>query len=368
MWKFVKIVVINFVIFVAILQAALFTVSLAGDIWGQGKSVWRSGDKKGRHLLSVYEDKEHARRIFEDQRKTVEAYRSFVGWRRQPLKTMTTNIGADGLRLHTVGRENASQSKALGFFGGSTAWGTGVDDNNTIPARLDKITDRYEITNYGETGWTSRQSLAQLINLMNEVEAPDIVIFYDGANEVLIHCNLGFGSALNVHHETKKLEKLVRDSQSSSYIYRNFVVPAVDTFERVTDYVRNPSQWACDRDPARAAAVANHLVRNWEIARTLVESYGGQFMAVLQPLTGVGKPKIDHLELDLAVLANYAAVYSEIRSLMSDRELGWAWDMSDTFDVDQRLYMDHAHVVGEGNALVATRIAKVLRTTVEVGP
>jgi len=39
--------------------------------------------------------------------------------------------------------------------------------------------------------------------------------------------------------------------------------------------------------------------------------------------------------------------------------------MSDTFDVDRRLYIDHAHVVGEGNALVAARIAKVLHTSVD---
>jgi lysophospholipase L1-like esterase len=365
MSKLLKIVVVNLLVLVVTVQAVMITVSVAGDIWDQGKLIWRTGDKKGRHLLPNYDDKNYARRVFEDQRKTVESYSSFTGWRRLPLQTETTTIGVDGLRLHTTGRDNAPQSKTLGFFGGSTAWGTGVDDNNTIPANLDELTDRYEITNYGETGWTSRQSLAQLINLMTEGKAPDIVVFYDGANDTTVHCNLGFGTTLNIHHETKKLEMLVRNFQSRSYLYRNFIVPAFDTFQRVTGYIRYPSEWACDRDVSRAAVVASHLVRNWEIARTLVESYGGQFIAILQPVTGVGKPKIDHLELDLARAANYAAAYTQIRSLLRDREASWIWDMSDTFDVDRRLYIDHAHVVGEGNALVAARIAKVLQTSVD---
>jgi len=139
MSKFLKIIAVNFLVLAATLQAVLIIVSLAGDMWGQGKLVWRTGDKKGRHLAPSYDDKDYARRVFDDQRRTIESYSSFVGWRRLPLRTKTTNIGADGFRVHTVGRENVPQSGRLGFFGGSTAWGTGVDDNNTIPAKLDEL-------------------------------------------------------------------------------------------------------------------------------------------------------------------------------------------------------------------------------------
>lgn len=174
---------------------------------------------------------------------------------------------------------------------------------------------------------------------------------------MLIHCNLGFGTAFNVHHETKTLETLVHDTQSRSYIYRNFIVPAVDTFDRVTSYVRNASHWICDRDPARAAAVASHLLRNWEIARTLVQSYGGRFIGILQPVSGAGSPQIEHLDLDPAITTNYAATYAEIRPLLRKRNLAWTWDLSDSFDIDRPLYIDHAHVIGDGNGLIAARIA-----------
>ena len=361
MSKLLKIIALNLLIFFAIVQGILLIVSIVGDVWDHGKLALREGDKKGRYLLPAYEDNERARRIFEDQRRTVEGYSSFVGWRRQPLETETTNIGADGLRLHTLGQDNAPNSKTLGFFGGSAAWGTGVADDDTIPAKLDALTDHYEVTNYGETGWTSRQNLAQLINLMNEGKAPDIVIFYDGANDVAIHCNLGFGSALNVHHESRKLERLVLDSQSKSYFYRNFIVPAVDTFQRATGYVRNPSDWACDVDPDRAVAVANHLLRNWEIAHTLVESYGGEFIGILQPVSAVGEPRLDYLELDPGRLTNYAATYAQIRPLIQERDLEWVWDLTDTYDIDRPLYIDHVHVTGDGNGLVAARIAKILQ-------
>ena len=96
------------------------------------------------------------------------------------------------------------------------------------------------------------------------------------------------------------------------------------------------------------------------MAQTLVASYGGRFFAFLQPVAGFGSPKIDYLKFDPANLAQYPPVYKALQKLISGRGEDWAWDISDTFDGDQPLYMDGAHVIRAGNALAAARIRDTL--------
>jgi hypothetical protein len=360
MLRFFKLVAVNSLVFLIVFFGLMFFVSLGGDVVKLIKPLFQDGDKKGRHELIVFIDKEHAKQVFADGKKAVEGYAPIVGWRRLPMETQTVNISEDGLRIHQVGRGNEPGSPSIGFFGGSTVWGTGVDDDSTIPATFDEITDDFEVVNFGEAGWTSRQSLAQLINLINQGEAPDIVVFYSGVNDVTILCNLHYGKGFNAHHEAPKLRRLVLESQSRSYLYRNFVVPAVDTLKRVTGWGKLERIHACDKDPERAATVARTLFSNWQMAQTLVASYGGRFFAFLQPVAGFGSPKIDYLDLDPANLAQYPPVYNEMQILIAESGEGWVWDISDSFDGDRPLYMDSAHVIRAGNALAATRIRDTL--------
>jgi lysophospholipase L1-like esterase len=343
----------------------MLVVSISGDVVMLAKLVYREGDKNKRHELLAFKDKEQATQVFADARKTVERYAPFVGWKRLGLTTRNVNIAENGLRTHRVGRSNEPGSMTTGFFGGSTIWGTGVEDDGTIPAIFDEITRDFAVVNYGEGGWTSRQSLAQLINLINQEAAPDIVIFYSGLNDVATHCNQHYGNSFNTHHEAPKIQQLVRDSQSSSYVYRNFLATATDTIKRVTGRNKFEETYACDNDADRAAKVAKTLLLNWEMAHTLVTSYGGQFFAFLQPVAGFGSPKLDYLDLDERLLAQYPPVFSKLQTLIAERGEGWVWDISDAFDGNQPLYMDAGHVTRDGNALIASRIRDTLIASLE---
>ena len=356
MRKLLKLLGLNLLVFLCAFFAVMFLVSLGGDLVKVTKTTLRSGDKKDRDELVVFEDKDHAERVFLDNRKAQEGYKPYIGWRRLPLESETVNIGPDGLRVHKVGKDAAADSPSVAFFGGSTVWGTGVDDDSTLPATFDEITSGLRVLNYGEAGWTSRQSLAQVVNLINRDEMPDTVVFYSGVNDVTILCNAYYGEDLNTHHEAPKVARMVAVNQSPSYLYRNFAAPALDTFERVTGRGKFARDFACDKDPERAAAVARTLFRNWEMAHSLVTTFGGKFFAFLQPVASVGKPNISYLDLDPDQMAQYPAVYAELRKLIDESGADWVWDISDAFDGETPLYMDSAHVVREGNARAASRI------------
>ena len=343
--------------------ATMLVVSIFGDLITVAKFAFREGDRKQRHELPIFDDKDRAKRIFKDSKVTIEAYAPYVGWRRLELRTETVNIGPDGLRIHHDGRDNDPGSLTVGFFGGSGIWGTGVDDDGTIPAIFDQITKNYEVLNYGEGSWTSRQSLAQLINLINQGAAPDIAIFYTGANDATIGCDLGHGDGYNSHKNARYYRRLVLDSEARSYLYRNFVVPTIDTFRRVTGRGKDRRVYVCDHDPKRTARIASTMFKNWQIARTLMQAEGGRFYAFLHPIAGVGSPSLDHLALDSRLLAQYPPVYAAVKTLIDQHGQGWAWDISDSFDGGPAVYMDESHVTRTGNAIVADRIRDILSGT-----
>ncbi len=342
---------------VATWMALLLLTALAGDAYNAAKATFPRTDD--RVALPNYPDKERARRMFADFKETVEDYVPFLAWRRLPMETVHVNIGPQGYRVHRLGRENNTpEAISIGFFGGSTMWGTGVADDNTIPAIFDQLTTRYEVSNYGEGGHTTRQMLALLINLIDTRKLPDVVVFYDGFNHIWTHCNYAVTRLLNGHMVERKLRRALTERPQGGFVYADVVAPPVAFVRRLIGekrFIRN--EFVCHDDPVRAEQVAEALVRIWEMADTLVSHYGGRFFAFLQPVAYVGHPKLDHLELPRVVGGEqFRSVYPLIRSKAQERGFEWFSEITDAFDRDEYIYIDDSHVTPNGNEIVARRM------------
>jgi hypothetical protein len=357
MRKFLRLIAINTVLVVGVWLVLLVLTALAGDVINRVKMIRPSADDRAN--LPNYPDKHRARRLFADLKQTVEDYVPYVVWRRLPMQTEFVNIGEDGLRLHTVGRENNDADAAtIGFFGGSTMWGTGVDDDSTIAALFDQLTTDFEVTNYGEGGHTTRQTLALLVNLINTDRMPEVVVFYGGFNHVWTHCNYAVTRNLNGHMVEAKLRRALTERPRGGYLWADVVSPPLEFFRRVIGekkFVRN--HHVCHSDAERARAVADVLVRSWEIANMLVTGHGGRFFAFLQPVAYIGEPRVDHLALGRELAADqFRAVYPLVLEKVAERGMDYVYDLTDAFDVDEYVYIDDAHVTRPGNEIVARRI------------
>ena len=53
----------------------------------------------------------------------------------------------------------------------------------------------------------------------------------------------------------------------------------------------------CSSSPDKVQTVAENLSRDWRFAKQLVESYGGRFVAFLQPVAYLGHAPTDGLNL-----------------------------------------------------------------------
>jgi hypothetical protein len=102
------------------------------------------------------------------------------------------------------------------------------------------------------------------------------------------------------------------------------------------------------------------MIRNWEMANELVTNRGGKFIAVLQPAAFIGKPKVDHLELDADLGENFKAIYSRFYQKIKERNHPWIVDLSNRFDRDEHIFIDFCHVSPNGNQIIADELSKIV--------
>ena len=106
-------------------------------------------------------------------------------------KFETENTDCEGFRLvnglrHTTDQPTNYRNE-IHIFGGSTTWGTGSSDPYTIPSILQRLINqkypgKYKVFNHGFSTVVAKQELVELKD--TKLRSGDIVIFYDGGNDV----------------------------------------------------------------------------------------------------------------------------------------------------------------------------------------
>jgi hypothetical protein len=243
-------------------------------------------------------------------------------------------------------------------------WGTGADDNGTIPAHFNRLFPDYRVYNHAQAGFLSRQSLARLVNLASQNEPLDLVVFYDGVNLVQYHCNANVPP--NSHARAERIADLVGRSRAASMFYGNLKEMARALESKYRAFVKRSGDGGsrCEQDSAYARQVARKLIDTWKVARSIVAAKGGRFVAVLQPVIYFGDPKRDYLDVSLTNrrARSYRAVYPHIRKMIAELQEDWVYDFTTAFDGDEPIYIDFCHVSENGNRIIAERLAHVLRS------
>ena len=118
------------------------------------------------------------------------AYESFTQYKESPFQGEYVNVDADGFR-HGHGQAPwppAPERFNIFIFGGSTTFGFGVSDDETIPSQLQnelrKSNPSAAVYNFGRGYFYSTQERILFEQLLIAGHVPDAAIFIDGINEV----------------------------------------------------------------------------------------------------------------------------------------------------------------------------------------
>jgi hypothetical protein len=116
----------------------------------------------------------------------------YVYFRQKPFRGKTITIGPDGLRTtwqppQGWGESTRSKNLKVLILGGSSLWGFGARDDQTIPSLLVRELFergwRIDLKNLSEIGYVSTQEVIALVRELQGGYRPDVVIFYDGVND-----------------------------------------------------------------------------------------------------------------------------------------------------------------------------------------
>lgn len=110
-------------------------------------------------------------------------YEPVMGMTTQAITSRFVNVDAHGIRANGPERRDLSAlDGAVWFLGGSTSFGDGIADHETIPAQLERVLAK-PVINLAVSGYSSAEENLLLNQYLRSGYRPSLVVFLDGINE-----------------------------------------------------------------------------------------------------------------------------------------------------------------------------------------
>jgi lysophospholipase L1-like esterase len=352
------------------------------------RSFWHPPDPNFRMYADTYADPAWAARYYQEVDEVEKGrsmrWQSYVYWRRLPRQGAEINITSEGLRKTTnVAAPAGTKPTKVFMFGGSTLWGLGAGDNDTIPSVFAKEATNKgincEVVNYGQYAYVSTQGVVELMMQLQKGNIPDVVVFYDGTNDTFGAFQLGVPGLPHDEIYREKEFGLLRRPElytvaSQSAIRSLSTVRFLDGMLKNLGLRGNNIQAVsmeyekpiADKK-ALARAVAETYFNNVKLVQSLSQSYGFKCIFYWQPVIYT-KPNLTEYERrSLEIDVNYPGMkefyldtYAALKQRAAGLPKGVAFhDISSIFsDVRAPIYADFNHMGDKGNSAIARRMAE----------
>jgi len=309
-----------------------------------------------------YKNKDFARRHFRDLKRVKELYFPYTIWKNRPLTTDTINIDETFKRKTFFSKDCSPDCKKIFVFGGSTLFGEGVSDERTIPSYLAKIisgkikTLNFEVRNYGNRGYQSTQELIRLIMLLERGMVPDLVVFYDGVNDIITSVyNPGIAG---YHQKYDFIEQKFNTNSFSSLLMSSKFVELLHLInERFLK--RSSKESIADLDNLIKRGVDSYIT-NLKIVDGLSKRYSFDYYAFLQPTLVTSEKKMTSYEKTYYdESANLQKIYKQSYERINRIDMtNYSFEnLSMVFkNVKENIFIDFAHSGDNGNFMVANDI------------
>lgn len=319
-------------------------------------------------------DDESVKEIFRELRQQDMEWEPYLHYRFKPMNGKHNTIYKNGHRkTANPSLKDSATALKIFCFGGSTMYSSGSRDEHTIPSELSNLihttfpNQNVEVTNFGCHGYTRASENIQLQRELVKNNIPDIVIFYDGVNEVIsAHQNNEAGTPTNAYNRKKEFKiahsykKRIALMVYSSNLYR-----FVTTMQRKI-FTNSAYKQLSSRSDTLATNIAENYVGYVQLSKSLENEYGFTVFNFMQPNI-YSKKNMTAAEQgyykDQQYYENlYTLSYETVRKdaiMINDSSFV---DISDVFDTAEKtIYFDFCHTGELGNKLVAARMFDYLK-------
>ncbi len=266
------------------------------------------------------------------------------------------NLNITAGRRHTWRSAECPDSHVVvWFFGGSTAFGIDQRDDFTLPSALAKEAEargyHLDVVNWGNVGDVSWQQNRRLERALASEEPPDIVVYYDGFNDLRVINDMDFTGRNPVTPDfigpmDRKLERILTQQRGfPNWGERTLVRVPVPEAELEPDEVVDLF--------STTYTTADHL------ARLITADAGISFFHLYQPGLDTRRPLVDG---EPGPNPDYVDLTARVRSRLPAEVI----DMGDVLnDVDTPLFYDEVHTVESANDHLAVAMIDEMTAPIE---
>ncbi len=333
------------------------------------------GKVDGRHKADSYADTEWVREYFKEHvASSVARWESYVYWRCTPFKGRYVNVNEQGLRRtvnHAPTGQQASPPLRIFMFGGSTLWGTGTPDEYTISSLLSGLLhDKgfyVEVTNFGALGYVSTQGVIALIRQLQSGNVPDVVIFYDGFNDVWAGYQIGqAGLPLNEVNRRKEFNLLnAQQTNFPAAVLFHHTLPGINRLRKTGLFKarRDPKLKDRTRPIELSEKIVEVYANNVRVVEALGKEYGFKTAFYWQPTIADKKWLTDYEKREKDIFMPMNSFFETTYGIMNEAAQLNAnavfHNISKIFAENKEpLFIDCVHVVDRGNRILAEKMSE----------
>jgi len=327
----------------------------------------------------------------------------------KPVRSKHYNIGFESIRYHEyVNDDNASKliNGSTWVFGGSTTFGYGVSDNQTISYYLSNSDSGSAYINFGAPAYHQNLEIEKLILLLKKGFRPKRVIFVDGLNDIIkmftnnyhpmeipnhsfaaysldynirmidnVVANLKFlirGIPL-IHYFTEtKIDPRQKNNTekvltiNSDYDYENiYTIDALyNTNPELHFKIQKSIFFGVDDIEPYAEKLLHYYKLNNEFISKISEAYDFEYYVFLQPQGRMSEENTFIIDVPKYLKShqyrNIKGILASIRSHIKQNVLPNFYDISDSDKDCLDCYVDMAHYNPELNRIIAQEILDII--------
>ena len=316
------------------------------------------------YLQEGYTKEEIIQMLRETWLKSGWKYQTRLGFTEKERTGKYVNVSSKGFRLNGLNdpkndllknksNENFPNQNLIYFFGGSTSFGYGVRDNETIPAQLEKELLNSDVVNFGRGYYYSSQENDLLEELLKfKASKPDLIIFLDGVNE---RCNLE-------QYQNQMSELFDKASYLGFKWYpEEYAKPILKALSIVSSkykkYISNKSgikylNKDC-QSPFKKTLLSNVFEFNLKKRKAICDLYTIKCLTFFQPLVGFHNI---HYHADKHNVINSKLKYEELNKGIKQSGLE-VIDITKVLNkLEKHAFIDDIHYSPEANGIIAKEI------------
>ena len=306
----------------------------------------------------------------------------YTSFKERPYQGKHVNVDPNGFRM--VKDQGpwppGSASYNVLILGGSTAFGYGVSDHETLPSYLQEaLSDAWKrdvrVYNFGRGDYNSTLERLLFQQLLVEGFIPDLVIFLDGLNDFKYTGRATDHGKQGDEEPVRKIKSAGNSTGATLGFLHNWPMSRAARAARRWALAGSNSESARTSengsvpdsrsvDDSQVAMMVNRYLSNMRLSQAIANAYGIKALFVWQPIPMFKYNLDNHLffreEINQEFLSKRGYEMMEERLREETFGPGFLWCADIQEKLDKPLYVDVVHYSKEMNKVLATALSDSL--------